>query len=147
MNLSFNTQVNATNSKVFQVFTDFQQAAERIDGIEHIEILGDGTVAAGMKFRETRKMFGKDSTEEMTISEFEQDSRIVISADTCGSHFETEFKFHENGNGTNVEVNVNTVAHSLFAKLMSPVGFLMAGPMKKMLKSDIRQLKEICEQH
>ena len=73
MNFSFNTLVVATISKVLEFFTDFRNAAVTIDGIEHIEILGHGTVGVGMKFRETRKFFGKESTEEMTISEFEQD--------------------------------------------------------------------------
>ncbi len=42
-------------------------------------------------------------------------------------------------------MTMNTQAVTLFAKLMSPLAFLMAGTVKKCIQSDIDQLTEICE--
>ena len=146
MNLTLKKSVNAPIDKVFNVFSDFSTAAERVKGIESVEILTDGPIAKGTRFTETRIMFGKSSTEEMEITEFELNKRYTVEADSCGAHFQTEFRFEPNGVTTNVEMEMNTRNVTLLAKLMSPLGFLMAGTMKKMIETDMDQLKSYCEQ-
>lgn len=146
MNMSFNRTVNAPLANVFQIYSDIGNAAERIDGIENIEILTDEPIGKGTRFRETRIMFGRSSTEEMEITEFEPNKKYTVEAFSCGAHFQTIFRFQPNGDATNVEVELNTRNISWFAKLMSPLGFLMAGSMKKMFESDLDQLKQYCEQ-
>ena len=145
MNLTLNRTVDASVANVFRVYSDFGNAAERIDGIQKIEILTDETVGVGTRFRETRIMFGRESTEEMEITEFEPNKKYTVEAFSCGAHFQTVFRFEPNGNSTNVQMELNTRSVSLLAKLMSPLGFLMAGSMKKMFASDIDQLKQYCE--
>lgn len=90
-------------------------------------------------------MFGFKSTEEMEITEFEANDLYVVEANTCGSHFKSTFRFKPSGQSTAVEVELGTYAVSLFARLLQPLGRLMAGSMKKCLQSDIEQLKEYCE--
>ena len=145
MELDFSTTVRAPRESVFRVFIDFGNAAQRIEGIERIELLDEGPIRVGSKFRETRKMFGKETTEEMTVSELEENSRYLVTADTCGAHFATEFLFADHTDRTRVDVSIVTKPYSLFAKLMSPLGKLMIGSMKKMMCADIDQLKAYCE--
>ena len=52
---------------VFAVFTDLHRAAERIRGIERLEVLTDGPVGKGTRFRETRIMFRREATEEHRV--------------------------------------------------------------------------------
>ncbi len=137
--------VNAPIDKVFHVFADIGNVAERVDGIQHVEILTDGPVGKGTRFKETRVMFGCKSTEEMEITEYITNDLYVIEADTCGSHFKSTFRFRPKGKHTAVDVEFETRAVSLFARLMQPLGRIMAGSMKKCLLSDIEQLKEHCE--
>lgn len=139
------TTVSAPRESVFRVFSDFSKAAERIEGIESIEMLDEGPFQVGTRFRETRKMFGKETTEEMTVVELEGDRFYRVTADSCGTHFSTAFQFSDHPDGTEVKVSIETKPYSLFAKLMSPLGRLMAGSMKKMMCSDIDQLKAFCE--
>jgi len=146
MNFTLNRTVNAPIDNVFRVYSDFANAAARIDGIENIEILTDDPIGKGTRFRETRIMFGRESTEEMEITEFEQNKKYIVEANSCGAHFQTIFQFQPNGGSTNVKVELNTRSVTLFAKLMSPLGFLMASSMKKCFSSDIDQLKQYCEQ-
>ena len=145
MELNFSTKVKAARPKVFEVFTDFANAASRIDGIESIELLESGPLREGSRFRETRKMFGKATTEEMTVSKLVTDQCYIVTADSCGAHFSTEFRFADDQDGTKVDVSMNSQPYSLFAKIMSPLGKLMAGSMKKMICADIEQLKNHCE--
>ena len=145
MKIQLNETVNAPVEKVFGIFSDFHRAAERVDGIESIEVLTDGPIGVGTKFRETRIMFGKSSTEEMEVTSFEPNQSYTVEADSCGAHFQTLFHFRPEGDHTLVEMEMQTRADTLFAKLMSPLGFLMAGTMKKCIQSDITELKHHCE--
>ena len=146
MNITFNRIVDAPVANVFQVYSDFGNVAARVDGIQKIEMLNDDPIGIGTRFRETRVMFGRESTEEMEITEFEPNKQYTVEAYSCGSQFQSIFRFQPSGNSTKVEVELNTRSVSLFAKLMSPFGFLMAGSMKKMFMSDIDQLNRYCEQ-
>jgi carbon monoxide dehydrogenase subunit G len=145
MNVSFRETVEAPIEKVFDVFSDFPNAAQRIEGIERVEMLTDGPVGSGTRFKETRIMFGRETTEEMQVTNFEPNKSYLVEADSCGSHFQTEFRFSQEGNRTLVEMEMTTTANTLFAKLMSPLGFLMSGTMKKCMIDDINQLKQHCE--
>ncbi len=145
MRMNFSSLVNAPCSQVFEAFSDFKNAADRVEGIEKIELIDGDSIGVGTRFRETRIMFGRPSTEEMEVTEFIPGQRYTVEANTCGSHFQTIFNFKPDGDATVVDVELNTRALTLFAKIMTPIGFLMAGPMKKMFASDIEQLKKYCE--
>lgn len=146
MNMTFHRTVNAPVAEVFQVYSDFRNAATRVDGIERIEILTGESIGVGTRFKETRTMFGRSSTEEMEITEFVPDQKYTVVAHSCGAHFQTVFQFQPHGDNTILDVELTTRNISWFAKLMSPLGFLMAGTMKKCIESDIDQLKQYCEQ-
>ena len=56
--------VTAPREVVFEVAADFHNAAElNIQGIDSLEVLTDGPIGVGTRFRETRVMMGKSSTE------------------------------------------------------------------------------------
>ena len=145
MHLTICERIDAPVERVFEVFADFPNAARHVDGIEKIEMLTSGPVGVGTRFRETRIMFGRPSTEEMKVTEFSPSQRYTVTADSCGAHFESTFRFTSQGDATQVDMELNTRANSLFAKLMSPLGLFMMGSMKRMMEADIQQLKSHCE--
>ena len=144
--LQLSKTVNAPVEKTFHLFADFPNAAARINGIEKVEMLTDGPIGVGTKFKETRIMFGKEATEEMEVTHFEPNKLYTVVADSCGARFESTFNFQPVGDQTQVEMHLNTQAQTLFAKLMGPLAYLMAGTVKKAIQSDIDQLTEVCEQ-
>lgn len=145
MQMNLGQVVNAPIEKVFEVFTDFVNVAERVEGIQRVEILTDGPAGPGTRFKETRVIFGCKSTEEMEVTEFISNEFYVVEANTCGSHFKSTFRFNSQGTKTAVEVEIETSAVTMFAKLLQPLGRIMSGSMKKCMMSDIDQLKEYCE--
>ncbi|MEL7498555.1 MAG: SRPBCC family protein [Planctomycetota bacterium] len=145
MNIEMTKQIEAPISQVFEVFSDFPNCHQHIDGIERIEMLTAGPVGVGTTFKETRVMFGRESTEEMTVTAFQPDQHYVVEADSCGAHFVSKFQFSKTDTGTMVTVRLHTTALTLFAKLMSPISRMMAGTMKKMIMADVDQLKTRCE--
>lgn len=130
---------------VFEVFTDLERASERIPAIKSLEVLTDGPVGEGTRFRETRVMFGKEAAEEMEITRFEPGRGYAVTCGSCGAIFETSFTFTPENGGTRVDQHTSSRAVSLGAKLMSPLGFLMMGAMKKMMRKDLEALKDHCE--
>ena len=144
--LQLNKTVNAPVEQTFQLFADFPNAANRINGIEKVEMLTNGPIGVGTRFKETRIMFGREATEEMEVTQFEPNKLYTVAANSCGARFESTFTFQPSGESTQVQMSLNTKAESLFAKLMSPLSALMMGSVKKAIESDIDQMTEICEQ-
>jgi len=144
MNLS--TTVAAPVPEVWSAFADFRNAAGRIKGIKKIEILTDGPIGVGTKFKETREMFKKEAVETMEVTAFEPNSLYTLECMSCGGHFKTTFRFTPSGQGTRVDVETNCRALTLFAKLLSPLTSLMMGPMmRKCMLQDMEDLKAVVE--
>lgn len=143
--LRIQQQVRATPDRVFQLASDFPNAAEHIAGITKVEMLTDGDVGTGTRFRETRVMFGKEAVEEMEVTEYLAGRSYTLEADSCGSHFCTQMTTEATGGGTLVTLETKITPTTTFAKLMSPMAALMMGPMKTCLQGDLLDLKKTAE--
>lgn len=68
MRVSVPQPVRAPLARVFEVFTDIEHCAGRIKGIKRVEIVSAVRSGKGLRWRETRLMFGKDATAEKEIT-------------------------------------------------------------------------------
>jgi hypothetical protein len=143
--VSATQRIEAPVSTVFNLATDLDNMAGRIKAITRIEKLTPGPVGVGTRFKETRKMFGKEATETMEFTEFEPNRRYVLEAHSCGCHYRTEFRFDADGSGTLVSFDFTATPQTLMAKLMSPMFFFMKGMMKKCVMGDLADLKSVAE--
>ncbi len=137
--------VQAPLERVFEIFTDLRKAPERITGIQSLDVLSPGDVGAGTRFRETRVMFGKEATEEMQVTEFEPNRSYAVEADSHGCLYRSEFVFEPKGDGTDVTMTFGATPYTLGAKLMSPLGKLMAGSVRKACGQDMADLAVFAE--
>lgn len=138
--------VNAPPDRVFQAWSDFRNADQLVSGIEEIEVLTDGPIGVGTKFRETRLMHGKRATEEMEITEFQPGDRFVVECDSCGAHWRAEMKFVPEGSGTRVVNSMDAKPLGFLSKIMMLVmSPFMKGMMLKCIKQDMEDLKAHCE--
>jgi carbon monoxide dehydrogenase subunit G len=142
---SIGKHVEATREEVFAVASDFHNAANNIRGIDELEVLTDGPIGVGTRFRETRVMFGKRSTEEMEITAFNPPEGYTVEADSCGAHYRAEYRFIPDIAGTHLRVTFEARPVTVLAKLMSPLALLMTGPMKKCIDADLEDLKDAAE--
>lgn len=146
--IKLNTTVAAPRDKVFATYSDFPNAANYISAIDSIEMLTEGPVAVGTQFRETRTLFGRQATETMEVTRFEPDQQYTLSAVSCGCQFDSHFHFTDAGpNRTEVHVEMESRPLTMAARLMTPLGWLMKGTMKKCLQEDLAQVKALCEQN
>src|SRR5262245_45662259 len=105
-------QVQAPPEVVFALATDFAGAPGRIKGITKMEVLTPAPVGIGTRFRETRVMFGKEATEEMTVTAFEPPHRVEHMANSCGAEYRSVFRFMAVEGGTRMDVEFNVRAVS-----------------------------------
>ena len=146
MEVSCSISINAPIERVFDVFSDVTQIESRIQGIKSVEIISDVTSGEGVKWRETREMFGREATEEMWISDYQQGSSYEVLAESHGTKYRSVYSFTENSDGgTHVEMTFGGTPVSLFAKIMSLTAFMMKGSLQKMLMADMEDLKVYCE--
>jgi uncharacterized membrane protein len=139
--------INATRERVFEVCSDLRNAPSRIPEITGIEVLGDGPIGKGTRWRETRLMFGKEHTELLEMAEFRPPEFYAVTAHNCGTDYFTTFDFKADGpETTTVTFAFEGVPTTFVAKLASAI---MAPMMKKALMkciaSDLANLKRACE--
>ena len=134
--------VEASPQEVFAVAADFPNAARVIQAIEKVEMLTEGPVGVGTRFRETRTMFGKEATEEMEVAVFEPPHRYVLHAESHGSKYVSGLTFEPEDAGTRVTMHFDAEPLTFFAKVMS---LLMKPMLKKMAQICEKDLKDLGE--
>lgn len=78
--LRLTQHVDAPVETVWAVLTDIEDAAETLSGIVAVEQLTPGPYAVGLRWRETRKMFGMSASEEMEVAEVDAPHRTVVTS-------------------------------------------------------------------
>ena len=138
---SLTKRVSGSPEEVFSIYADLGNAAERISGITRVEILDEGPVGVGTRFRETRVMMGREATEEMEVTAFEPPSSYTVECLSHGTHYVSVFTFEDAGEGeTDVTVRFDAFPRSFLAKLLSPLGALMMGTVRKCTQGDLDDL-------
>lgn len=146
MKLSLVSRIDAPPQAVFAIMADIPRWHQVFAKIESIEMLTSGPVAVGTRFRETRTMFGKSATEEMTVAELVPSHRLVLTAFSHGTAYRTERIVEPSAGGSTMMLDFEGRPMSLFARLMTPVGWLFLGHVKKQIAADLEDLKRAAEQ-
>jgi len=138
--------IPAPKAKCFEAFSDLNGLADLVSAITEIKILTPGEIGVGTKFRETRVMFGKESSEVMEITLFERGSHIREEAFSGGMHYISDWRFTESDGQTSVSITFCIQAQTFLAKLMKPMFLFMSGSFKKAFVTDMEEMKKaICE--
>jgi carbon monoxide dehydrogenase subunit G len=138
--------VRAPVERVWDVFTDLSQAAERLSGVEKVEVLNPGEFKVGTTWRETRVMHGKTAVEQMTITVCEPPSHYIAEAQSRGTHYKSEFTFVPDGDETLVTMAFGAESHGAVGKVVGAVlgGFISRAATKTM-QQDLDDLADAAE--
>lgn len=137
--------VDAPPERVFELATDFAGAPGRIRGISRVEMLTDGPVGVGTRFRETRTMFGREASETMDVAEFDPPRSYALVCESHGARYRSVFRFVPEGGGTRVEMAFQVKPMSLAARLMSLMAPMMVKMVRKEMERDLADLKRAAE--
>ncbi|WP_127716768.1 SRPBCC family protein [Halobacteriovorax sp. HLS] len=146
MAVSASETIKASIDQVWACVIDIERAKDRIECIKDIEILEkphSGVV--GLKWRETREMFGKEAVETMWITEARENEYYITEANNCGCLYHSTISLKDLGDCVELSMSFKATAQSFSAKLMSPLMFLMGGMIKKAFKKDLQDIKKSLE--
>ena len=140
--------IAATREAVWGAITDIEHAAKIISGIEQIEILDQpASGLVGLKWRETRMLFGKPATADKWITEAAKNAFYKTRAESDGFVFLSTMAITEHGAGTTLTSVHDSQPQSMGAKIMSiPMGLFFKGVAKKALLQDLNDIKLAVEQ-
>ncbi len=143
MNLSIN--INAAPETVFDVVADIENSPKRIQWYEKVEMLTDGPVGVGTKWRETRAMNDRQSLEEWEMTAFVSPNYFSAYCDSHGYDVNYTMRVEPEGNGSKLTIDMTTKPRTIIGKLMTPLEWLMSGMMKKIVLKDLESTKTYIE--
>jgi hypothetical protein len=137
--------INGSKEAVWAAITNIENAAEIISGIQKIEVLekpANGLV--GLRWRETRILFGDAATVEKWITEAVEKESYKTRAEDGGFVFETTMRLSESG-GVTLTSSHETKPQGFVASLKALPMFLFKGMIKKAILDDLNDVKAAVE--
>ncbi|SDD96753.1 SRPBCC family protein [Rhodococcus tukisamuensis] len=134
--------VAASPAKVWAVLTDLDNAQQTLSGVSRVERVSGEGYAAGTRWRETRKMFGREATEEMWVAEVEPERRTVVKAHSSGTDYTTAFTLVSAGEGTDLTMvfSAETGSSLLLKIMMKLFGGIGMKATTKAMTQDLRDI-------
>jgi hypothetical protein len=140
--------INGSRTAVWSAIADIENASDIIAGIEKIEVVekpASGLV--GLKWRETRMLFGKPATAEKWITDAVEGEYYKTRAESDGFIFLSTTRISEGSDGIMLTSVHDSRPQSIIAGLMSiPMSLLFKGVAKKALLRDLNDIKSTVEQ-
>jgi hypothetical protein len=139
--------INGSRAAIWAAITNIENASDIISGIQNIEVLekpANGLV--GLKWRETRTLFGKPATAEKWITDAAENEFYKTRAEDSGFVFLSTIRISESSGGIMLTSTHETKAQGIVARLMSIPMFLFKGVAKKALLQDLNDIKSAVEQ-
>ncbi|MFJ8132705.1 SRPBCC family protein [Streptomyces hydrogenans] len=118
-------RVAASPGRVWESITDLPDMPRVLSGVQKVEVLTEGGFGVGTRWRETRRMLGKEATEEMTVTECEPPDRYVTVADSHGMHYVSELSLRTDGPDASV-LRMTFSARPAHGRRQNPVARLLA---------------------
>jgi len=147
MKIKVQTTIRASREEIWKTITDIENAPSRISGIEKVEILEkpeSGIV--GLKWSETRIMFGKAATEVMWITKAKENEYYHTRAENHGAIYETKLELTGMGDAVQLSMDFGATTPGMiatfFANFMGP---LVKKSMIKAVRQDLEDIKKSVE--
>lgn len=145
MKIEIGTDIAAPPEAVYATITDIAHWQDFIRAVERLEILNPGPVAVGTKFRETRTMFGRTATEEMTVAVLDPPRRFDLTAENHGTCYRAVHEITATPGDSRLRLVFEGTAVTFGARLGMVIGFLFKGAVTKQLQSDLADIKAEAE--
>lgn len=134
--------INAPIEKVFGTVADIRQFEQALPHVIGHEFLSEQESGVGTQFRETRVMKGRETVTELEVTEYVENDRVRMVADTNGTVWDTVFTVTTDGTTTTLVTTMQARAYKLLPKLLNP---LIRGMIAKAVGKDMDLVKASCE--
>ncbi|WP_420709269.1 SRPBCC family protein [Streptomyces sp. AS58] len=146
-NVVVERRIAAGRLPVWEALTDLGDMERVLSGVTKIEVLTEGAFGVGTRWRETRRMFGQEATEELWVTACEPPERYVVEAESHGSHYVSEWQLRADGPLTTTVrmtfgASPTRASTGLLARIMGGVG---ARAVRKAIVKDLDDLAAAVE--
>jgi carbon monoxide dehydrogenase subunit G len=151
LTLELRETIAAPPEKVFAVLADPDSLGKWMSGVVRIERLGGPAAGKGAKFRQVRKMFGREAGEVFEITSYDPPRSFDLFVDgRLGASGKGEYRFRYDllpkAGGTEVVMKGEISGMGRFWEFLGKIlGKLLCGMMKKAVSKDLASLKAYCE--
>ena len=139
--------IHGSRAAIWAAITDIENAAKIIRGVESIEVVERPTNGlVGLRWKETRLLFGKPATVEKRITEAVENEFYTTRAEDIGFVFLTTQRISEGNGGMTLSSSHESRPQTFVAKLQSiPMGLFFKGVVRKAVVQDLVDIKSAVE--
>lgn len=139
--------IHASRTAIWSAISEIERAGEILSGVEKIEILEKPSRGlVGLKWRETRMLFGKPASADKWITEAVENEFYKTRAESDGFVFLSTISISEDSNGIILTSVHDSKPQRLVTRLLSvPMMFLFKGVARKALMQDLNDIKSAVE--
>lgn len=134
--------IDAPLEVVYRTVSDVGHFARAVPHIEKVEFLSEVRSGVGARFRETREIKGREVSTVLEVTEYVENDRIRMVADSHGTVWDSVFTVRPADSGTELALTMEARPYKLLAKLTVP---LTTGMMRRALEDDMDSVKAYCE--
>jgi hypothetical protein len=135
-------EIRAPLNVVFRTLSRIDEYSKAVPGIIKVEFLSDRHDGVGTRFRETRRMNGKEVSTDLEVTELSENKSIRMVSDTGGTIWDTVFFVEEAGPLVRMNMQMHARPRQFLAKLMTP---MILGMVHKAVQQDMDSLRKFCE--
>lgn len=143
MEIEAKTVIQADRETVWKAMIDKDNIRKVIPGIEKIEVLerpASGVV--GLKWTETRTLFGKSASATMWITEASDFDYYKTRCEEHGAIYQSSFEMKPVSGGTELTMRFKSQSATFAAKLFSLLlGWAFVGATRKAMQKDLADIK------
>ena len=139
--------IGAPIEKVWAVATDVGRFPDLIGGVERVELLTDAAFGEGTRWRETRRMFGREATEEMWVTAVDPGRSYTVEAENHGVRYVSTFAFRATGaEQTEAVLTFGAQPRTKVARVLGTITSAVAArAVAKTLEGDLHDLGTAAE--
>lgn len=138
--------INGSRAATWAAITNIEHASDFIKGIDKIEVIekpASGFI--GLRWRETRMLFGNPATVEKWITDAAENEFYQARAEDGRFVFLTTKRLSETNGSTTLTESHESKPQTFGAKMSIPMLFLFKGVIKKALLQDLNDIKAVVE--
>lgn len=138
-------EIMAEPTAVWSIITDLDHASKVMTNIVKVERVEGEGYDVGVRWRETRRMLGKEETEEMWVTAVDAPRSTTVEAESGSTRYRTVFRCEPSSLGTTLHVEF--AAHTDEPGLGQRIAWAVFGKagMKATQKALVQDLDDIAK--
>lgn len=129
--------VRAPAATVFALATNIPEIDKVVPTITRVELLTQGPVGIGTRWKETRRGMATNASVELTLTAFEPPHAFTVSGEIANIQCTSAFELKELAGGCRMTMATSLVPKGFIASIMAR---LIRGMIAKGLKGDLQAL-------